>query len=445
MRKKTQSRSLMKNGTGDRASGWDRSASPSASHRQRLFKNTAWLYVLRVVMVLFSFITFPYLTRVLGAAHYARLGIASALANYFSLFLDFGSTLSATEAVSREAMSSRGLGRIMSAVFRSKLILFSLAFTVLFFVPYILPQYAGDRWIYHLFLISALIESLMPDFMYRGLEDMRPITLRVAGLKLCSTVGIVLLLKQPEQLWIIPVLQIAFGLIALVWCLVDLAHRHGVRFQPVTGSYLRALFRSSAGFFLSRIAGTMYTTLNTLLLGGAVSQVQVSYYASSDRLVVAAQNVMTPVPDALYPYLIRNKDLRIVKKILLILMPPIIAAGIVTFIFAEPICVFILGAGFEGSGPVLRAMLPALVFTLPEYIFGFPVLAALGKTRHANYSVYLACGVDLVLLAVLWANGWLSTVTLAALLSFVTLVDLAYRFGVAVHAYRQQKSRAAEE
>ena len=68
--------------------------------RGSFLKNTAALYILQFSSYFFSFLTVPYLTRVLDVEIYGMLGVASTLMVYFQLFLDFGFLLYATAAIS---------------------------------------------------------------------------------------------------------------------------------------------------------------------------------------------------------------------------------------------------------------------------------------------------------------------------------------------------------
>ena len=63
---------------------------------KRLFSNTVFLYLLTFSTQLFSFITVPYLSRVLGPTVFGKVGIAQAYMSYVQIILDFGLILSAT-------------------------------------------------------------------------------------------------------------------------------------------------------------------------------------------------------------------------------------------------------------------------------------------------------------------------------------------------------------
>ena len=65
-----------------------------------MLKNTAMLYLLQLSGYLFSVLTVPYQTRILGPVLYGVVGVAVATMAYFQLFMDFGFLLSATEDIS---------------------------------------------------------------------------------------------------------------------------------------------------------------------------------------------------------------------------------------------------------------------------------------------------------------------------------------------------------
>ena len=74
---------------------------PSIEKKDRqLLSNTVMLYIMQFSTYLFSFITVPYLTRVLGVQLYGKIGVAVANMAYFQLLMDFGFLLSATEDIS---------------------------------------------------------------------------------------------------------------------------------------------------------------------------------------------------------------------------------------------------------------------------------------------------------------------------------------------------------
>ena len=88
-----------------------------------LFSNTIFLYILTFSSQFFSFLTVPYLTRVLGPSVYGKVGIAVAYMAYVQIILDFGFILSATQKVVENREDKDKLGKIITAVTCVKLTL----------------------------------------------------------------------------------------------------------------------------------------------------------------------------------------------------------------------------------------------------------------------------------------------------------------------------------
>ena len=85
-----------------------------------LLKNTVMLYILTFSNYLFSFITVPYQTRILGPEIYGDLGFAMSFATYIQLFLDFGFILSSTEEVARHRDDKEELNEFYPALLHVK-------------------------------------------------------------------------------------------------------------------------------------------------------------------------------------------------------------------------------------------------------------------------------------------------------------------------------------
>ncbi len=393
-----------------------------------LLKNTAMLSILQLSTYVLALVAVPYETRVLGPEVYGILGAATAIMVYFQLVIDFGFMLSATEEVASHRDDKARLRRILTCVTISKLVLAAVSCLVLLLLCRVIGAWEGRTGLFLLFFLSTVCTSLMPDYMYRGLEKMTAITIRTVAIRAFFTVAIFFVLKGPEDLWVIPVLNIIGNGVAMLLAYVDLAKRFGLTFAPVEGRELAENLKRSAGFFLSRIATTAYTSLNTVILdmiaagGGATG-----YYTAADKLITTGRNVLSPISDSLYPYMARHRDFKLVRKVLLALVPSITLFCAVCFIWAEPICKFFLGEEFGPAGQVLRAMLPVGVITLPNYVLGFPTLGAMGLSKYANYSVIFGSVLHVCNLLILYFTGNMNMITLAVLVSVAECAILVFR------------------
>lgn len=398
-----------------------------------LLKNTAMLAILQLSTYVLALVVVPYQTRVLGPAAYGILGAATAVMVYFQLVIDFGFLLSSTEEVASHRDDKEYLRRLLTSVTVCKIGLAVVSGVILLVLCQVIGAWEGRTGLFLLFYLSTVCTSLMPDYMYRGLEKMTAITVRTVAIRTFFTVCIFIFLKGPQDLYIIPVLNIVGNGIAMILAYVDLARRFEIRFARVGRGEIFAQIKRSSVFFLSRIATTAYTSLNTIILdmitasGGATG-----YYTAADKLITTGRNVLSPISDSMYPYMARNRDFKLVKKVLLVALPPITLFCAACFIWAEPLCRFFLGPEFGPAGTVLRAMLPVGVVTLPNYILGFPTLGAMGLSKYANYSVVFGSVLHVCNLLILFLTGNVNMVTLAILVSVAESAILIFRIVVIV-------------
>ncbi|WP_303804523.1 oligosaccharide flippase family protein [Ruminococcus flavefaciens] len=413
------------------------------SEKSTLVKNTIMLYILRFSTYLFSFILVPYQTRVLGTVVYGVIGVAAAFMLYFQLFLDFGFILSATEDVSKNKTNKEELSNIYSSVTYIKIVFSLISVGVLFFICTVFEKY-NDYALYLWSFAATAFNAFLPDFLYRGMEDMSPITYRSVATKAISVLLTFVFLKKPEDYLWVPILQTVGNVVGLVWTQFDVKKRFGVSLFKPNFSHIMNSLKRSATFFLSRIANTIFTATNTIILD-IIDPVGVSVglYTASYKLVSTGQSAMSPIADSLYPYMIRNKDFRLMKKILFITMPIIGLGCIGIFIFADDICSLFFGKDFRDAGVLLRAMMPLAFVTLPDYLFGFPSLSAIGKTKYANYSIYFATIIHLIILSILLITHNLTALSLALLLSLAGINDTLFRISALI--YFKKKKNVLEE
>lgn len=410
-----------------------------------MVKNTLMLELLQVSTYVLALAAVPYETRVLGPEMYGVLGAATAIMVYFQLVVDFGFLLSATEDVASHREDGLYLRRVLTTVTVNKLLLAAVSALLLLGLCSMIPAWREKTGLYFLFFLATVFTSMMPDYLYRGLENMTAITIRTVAIRAFFTGAIFLFLKKPEDIWVVPVLNIIGNGAAMVLAYADLARRFDVRFTKISLGEAAGAMKRSATFFLSRIASTAYTALNTVILdlisagGGATG-----FYTAADKLITTGKNVLSPISDSMYPYMARNRDFKLVKKLLSVALPVITLFCAVVFIWAEPLCIRLFGEEYGPAGQVLRAMLPVGVITLPNYILGFPTLTAMGLSKYANYSVVFGSALHICNLLVLWCTGSMNMVTLAALVSVAEFAILLFRIAVIVK-YRDRMRPQKEE
>lgn len=406
-------------------------------------KNTVMLYILTFSNYFFGLITVPYQTRILSPEVYGIVSFAQAFSVYIQLVLDFGFILSSTEDIAKNRDNKELQSKILSAVLWCKVILGLVCFVFVSVLCIVVDKFNSNVLLFQLFFLYTMINSLLPDFLYRGNEKMSSITYRTVAVKLFFTICIFIFLKDKSQSFVIPLLNALGAVGSCIWTYYDVYHNLGVKLVKVELSYIWYTMKRSAGFFVSRIASTVYGAANTLVLGFWFpdGSALLGYYTSAEKLLTTAKGAFSPIADSLYPYMVKNKNYKLVKKIMLFLMPVIFVGCVVLWIFAEPFCVLLLGEEYRASAEIFRVFIPIILITLPNYILGFPMLSPMGLAKYANISVVVGAVVHAVQLLILFISGFMSSVSVGIATCITEAIILTFRVTVIlIHKKKNKKS-----
>lgn len=408
------------------------------SETSRLARNTAFLYLLAFSSQLLNVVTIPYQTRVLGPSWYGVVGMAVGVMGFVTIFLDFGFLLSATRRVAEEREDPSALRRILTAVTLAKGILAVVAGAILAIVVAAVDSFSEHALLFALYFAAYAVNAFLPDYLYRGIEDMKTITLRTVGVRVLFTVLVFVFLRSPADVLALPLLLLVGNALAVAYSFVDLRKRFGVSPCPVSWGDVRHTMVESFPFFASRSAATAYQSLNAVLLGALYpGQPSVGFFSAADKILNVAKSASSPVADSLFPYMVKSKNYRLCFKVLLASLPILLVVGATVLFFADDLCALLFGEEYRAAGILLRCLLPALLVIFPTYVVCFPILVPMGLSRQANRSTLVGAVVQIVLLLLLLASGWFNAMTLCVAASISEVTVFLYRVGT-VLAHRDR-------
>lgn len=410
------------------------------SAEKNLVKNTFWLYIMQICGYVFPLFTFPYLTRILTSENYGIIVFSNAIMTYFQMFLEFGFILSATNECSLVRDDKSKLSKILYSTILAKVFLVIIGWIILFFCCTFIPKLKDYKFFYFLSYIGVSLTIFLPDFLFLGIEKMEVLTCRVILSKFVYTFFIFLLVHNKNDYIKVPVATIIGNIFAIILTWYEIIKK--LSLKPVK-FFVKDIFlqlKKSSVFFLSRCAVSMYTSLNTVLLGFNFSSKAISQYGSANTLISSGRSLLSPISDSIYPYMVKNKNYKLVKKILLILEPIIILGCTVLFFIAPQFIKIICGNGYSDAVPVFRAMLPLIVISLPTYLFGYPLMGALGILNIANLSVIIGSVFHILGLVLLFVFNSLNFISVSILTFLTEIVVFSVRVSFALKKIKQNQS-----
>ncbi|MCM1321955.1 MAG: oligosaccharide flippase family protein [Prevotella sp.] len=400
------------------------------TNEQTLAKNTVMLYVMQISGYVFPLLSFPYLTRILGAEKYGVVVFANSIMTYFMLFIEFGFLLSGTNSCSLAADDKEQLGRITFGIIQAKCFLALPAAAILVAGCLFVQKMRQDSLFFALSFFGIFLTAFLPDFLFRGIEKMGVITYRVIVSKAVYTAAIFLFVRKEDDYFIIPIATIGANLFAVVLTWIEIIRKKMITFFFVPAKDMFVRLKESSLFFLSRIATTFYTSLNTVILGFNFPEASVGQYGAANTIANTCRSLMSPVSDSIYPYMVKQKNFALVRKILFVLEPIVIACCVLLWIAAPRAVQIACGNDYDAAIPMLRAMIPIIAITLPAYLCGYPILGAMGQIKWANLSVVISASFHVAGLVILAAAGQVGFIQIIALTCCTQFLELGIRIFV---------------
>lgn len=387
------------------------------------------LYVFTFATYLFGFITLPFQTRVLGPSLFGSVSLALATSSVFGVLFEFGFLLSATSKVSESQHDRHALNLIFSAVTYAKLTLISVSAVAMGGLIVLIPAFSGDPLLFWLFFASTATLSLIPDFLYRGLERMTPIAVRAVVAQGVSVILLFALVHGPADYYLVPLTSLVPNMLALVAVQSHIWQSFGIRLIVVPWRVVVQSLRESLPYFLSRIAGRVAGSANVLAIGliYPVGAIDVGIYAGVDRLISAANRLSSPVADSLYPYMLRTSDYSRLWRVLRLVTLSVACACVVGWFLADFIAEWVLGPEYAAGAHLIRILLVLVAVTPATYLLGFPALAPAGAANAANGSALAGSMLHLGALVVLVRTGHLDAESASYVLVISQTVVLFYR------------------
>jgi len=376
----------------------------------------------------FPLVTFPYLTRVLKPDVYGLITFLTATVSYFHLFVDFGFNLSATKDIAENQNDKKYIGEVLGTVIEAKIFLVLLTVCLYSVLVFSIPLMKENVLLSYLYLGTVVLSIWLPDFLFRGIEQMGILTIRFVASKTVATILIFVLVDSPKDVIWIPLLNILASLIAIVMTFYEIKKKLKIKaYYTGIRNVIKKLQESSV-YFLSTFATTAYGAINTFMLGVMELPVeQIAYWGVAYTLISAAQSMFSPIINSIYPHMVAKKDFNLIKKILKIFMPLIIIASILLFYFAGQIIFLFAGNDYVEAVPVFRALLPVLIFSFPAMLIGFPVLGVIGKVKQTTATTILSGAFHVVGLFIFVLIGKFSVFNVSVLRSCTEGILLSAR------------------
>ena len=396
----------------------------------KIFGNTFMLYILAIAKIVFPLITLPYLTRVLSVESYGALAYIKSIMAYVQMLIDFGFLLSAVKDIVNADNDKEKISRIVGSTIGAKLVLSMVALVFIVLLSETIPILSNYKLLLFSSFIPPFLSCFLLDFLFRGMEKMHIVSLIYVSMKVVSTILTILLIKGDGDIYLVPMFDTVSSLIAIIitWLVVK---KFGVyvKFDGIKG--VIGKIKESFFYFTNSVASSAFGALNTALIGVCISDLeQVAYWSVSMQLVGAVQTMYTPLSNGIYPYMMKKKDIYLIRKILFVCMPIVVLGTVLAGIISPTLLIIVGGKKYVNACNVFRMLLPVLVISFPVAILGWPTLGSIDKIKQINVATLTGALVQIggLVLLYVWDKFSIINVAITRNISECAMLIVLYVF-----------------
>ena len=377
-----------------------------STSRISLKKNFIMNSLLTMSQFIFPLITFPYVSRVLLVTGTGKVSFATSLISYFTMFAQLGIPTYGIRACAKVRDDREELTRVTQELLIINLITMVLAYVVFFFMLMWVPRLQSEKPLYIIVSVTILLNAVGMEWLYKGLEQYSYITVRSIVFKFVALVLMLLLIHKQSDYVLYGGLTVFASAASNLFNLLH-AHRF-VSLRPVGHYNFRRHMKAIGIFFAMSCATTIYTQLDTLMLGFMATDTDVGYYNAAVRIKTILVSVVTSLGTVLLPrssYYIQEGNYgefrRLTAKAMNFVWIISLPLTLYFMFFAKEGIYCLAGTKFTGSIWPMQLIMPTLVLIGLSNITGIQILVPTGKEIYVLYSEIAGAVTDLVLNAIL--------------------------------------------
>lgn len=342
------------------------------------------------------------LARRLGLDAFGQIAFGMSVMAYGIMVTKAGLLTVGTRSVARDPS---GIRELAGQVLTLRLLLAGLALAGIVLFALLLPRPAEMRWLLVLYATGVFAQALALEWALIGEERMHHIAAGHILTNLAYFLLVLLLVRGPGQLLLVPVAFVAATAAGAGYLLVPHARRHGLprlRWQPRAW---RALARQALPVGVASVLSQFYVNAPIIVLALLRGDAAAGVYSAAHRFVFfvlmldrVVQSVFLPV--AARQYRARGSEpgdpalARTVGTVLRVALALSLPACLLVLLLAPQLAVLLFGSEFAPTGGVLRVLIWFFPLSLVSTVGGYTLLAA---DRERRYSVNTAIGVGVAL------------------------------------------------
>lgn len=362
--------------------------------------------ILTMSSFIFPLITFPYVSRVLLPVGTGKVFFATSLISYFCMLAQLGIPTYGIRACANVRDDREKLTRTAHELLAINLIMNVVSYSLLILGLIFVPRLREDRTLYVVVSLTIILTSIGMEWLYKALEQYTYIAIRSLIFKFIALIAMFLLIHKQSDYVIYGGITIFAASASNILNFIN-AHKY-IDLKPVGHYDFKKHLKPVGIFFAMACATTIYTHLDTVMLGFMVTDEDVGYYNAAVRIKTILVSIVTSLGTVLLPrasyFIVHNmmdEFRRISKKALNFVFLLATPMMLYFMFFAKEGINLLSGSAYAGSVLSMQIIMPTLLLIGITNILGIQMLVPMGKENVVLYSEIAGAVVDIILNVIL--------------------------------------------
>lgn len=372
------------------------------SIKKNMFMNA----LLQGSSILFPLIVFPYVSRVLMPEGIGKVNFALSLVSYFAMVAQLGIPTYGVVACARVRDDREKLSKIVQELLIINCVTCLIVYAMMEICIAMVPAMQRDAPMYLMLSVTILLNALGVEWLYQAIEKYSYITKRSLIFKTVALIMTFLLIKKPDDCMMYGFVSVFAVSASNILNFINL--RKHVTFKKTGEYHFRNHMSAMLTFCLISVSISIYTNLDSVMLGFMKGDAEVGYYTVAVKVKLALVSFLIAINGVLLPrfsYYLEsgardrmNSILRKTTKVMLGISMPL---AILFMIFAREVVMILAGSDFEPAVPAMIAIMPTLVVIGISSLYGNQVLVPMGQEKTVAISAAVGAVTNLIINAIL--------------------------------------------
>lgn len=368
------------------------------SIKYNLFMNV----ILKTSAFIFPLITFPYVSRVLGAEANGNISFASSVISYFSLCASLGIPSYGIRKCAEVRDDRELLSKTVEELLIINIICTVISYAILIVLIFIIPQFYNQRVLFWITSLSIIFNTLGVDWFYQSIEQYDYITIRNILFKIIAVVLMFTFIHEKKDYIFYAGITVIGSVGSNILNMLRL--NHYVTFRKYHNYNFIQHLRPIIVLFLYNATTTIFTNLDQVMLGFMSNGKEVGYYAATVKIKNILISIITALGSVMLPrvayYLKKNekgKFVFLIRESFDFIFVSAVPIAIFFVVESRYIILFLAGNGYEKSVTIMQLIAPSVIFIGLSSVTAWQLLIPLKMETYTVIGAIIGATVNLII------------------------------------------------